>query len=136
VLVHRLVAGAAYSRYKACMLRGGASSRRHWFAVRCIYRHGVAAVGTYEERITIWSAGDVDQAIAMAEDDAQLYADTEGVEYLGLAQAYIVGERPGHGDAVYSLMRDSALDSSTYLDTFFDTGDERQAVQSEYNPIR
>ncbi|MCU1601431.1 MAG: hypothetical protein JWO22_2140, partial [Frankiales bacterium] len=47
-------------------------------------------------------------------------------EYLELAQAFELFDDPGHGAEVFSLMRTSRLEPDAYLDTFFDTGTERQ----------
>lgn len=83
----------------------------------------------YEERITLWRAASIDEGIALAEAEAEVYADAiEGAHdaYLGLAQAYAIGDEPGHGTEVFSLMRSSDLDRTTYIDTFFDTGREHQ----------
>jgi hypothetical protein len=110
-----------------------------WYAVRCIFRHRFledlesADATIYEERITLWRAPSVDHAIELAEDEAASYAAVmdarvmdAGDEYLGLAQAYELVDDPGHGSEVFSLLRESELDAEAYLDTFFDTGTERQ----------
>jgi hypothetical protein len=81
----------------------------------------------YEERITLWRAANLDDAIALAEADAEEYADTLESEYVGLAQAYHLAETPNHGAEVFSLIRRSVLDPESYLTAFFDTGDECQA---------
>ena len=105
-----------------------------WYAVRCIFRHryleeleGAEAI-VYEERVTLWRARSIDHAIEQAEEEAARYAAVmeSGDEYLGLAQAYELADEPGHGAEVFSLLRESQLDHETYLDTFFDTGTERQ----------
>lgn len=93
-----------------------------WFSVRCVFRDDT----TYEERITLWEADDFDDAIARAEADASDYAENVGVEYLGLAQAYCLPDEPTDGAEVFSLMRDSDLPSSEYLNAFFDSGSESQ----------
>jgi len=105
-----------------------------WFAVRCILRmDGLAEVeGTdesilYEERVTLWRAESVDAAVTLAEDEAREYAAVlPPAEYLGLAQSYELADTPGHGAEVFSLVRESQLLATPYLDTFFDTGTERQ----------
>lgn len=107
-----------------------------WFAVRCLFRCGWPPAGNaddshrYEERITLWRAGDIDEAIVKAEAEAQGYAaeiEEAPSEYLGLAHAYALYDVPGNdGAEVFSLVRDSGLDSAGYLDAFFDTGHERQ----------
>jgi hypothetical protein len=60
------------------------------------------------------------------------------MRYLGLAQAYRLGDPPGDGAEVFSLVRGSDLGDEAYLDTFFDTGTERQrdmAVTTLYRPV-
>lgn len=106
-----------------------------WFSVRCVFAVPTAAPAsgegeamTYEERVTLWRASGFDAAIALAEQEAHDYADDVEALYLGLAQAYRLAEPPGHGTEVFSLMRDSDLDTEDYLDAFFDTGEERQGA--------
>lgn len=94
-----------------------------WFGVRCVFRH---AESTYEERIVIVVAADFDHAIAKAEEEAAEYVDGMNVEYVGLAQAFMLFDAPRDGAEVFSLMRDSDLEPDEYLDTFFSTGDERE----------
>ncbi|GAA3515194.1 hypothetical protein FHR32_003753 [Streptosporangium album] len=65
----------------------------------------------------------------LAEQEAEEYSEGQNFEYLGLAQSYrLVEGEIGQGTEVFSLLRDSDLESSEYLDTFFDTGSERQEV--------
>jgi len=94
-----------------------------WFGVRCVFRHGE---DTYEERIVIVIAADLSHAIAKAEDEAAEYVDGMNMEYIGLAQAFMLFTAPRDGAEVFSLMRDSDLEPDDYLDAFFSTGNERQ----------
>jgi len=97
------------------------SSPEPWFSVRCFFR----TEDTYEERITLWLADDFDSAIALAEAEAHEYAGIVGNEYLGSAQAFHLSDgdlQPGV--EVFSLIRQSDLESDEYLNTFFDTGAE------------
>jgi hypothetical protein len=100
-----------------------------WFAVRCVFDHGVDADGRatiYEERVTLWRTVDLGMAIELAEGEAAEYvSDLTGTEFIGLSQAYHLADPPGHGAEVFSLMRDSSLSHEVYLDTFFSTGAER-----------
>ena len=104
-----------------------------WYAVRCVFRSAWAEAEDalppdehlYEERVTLWQASSAEEAIALAEDEAAEYADDDD-EYLGLAQAFLLFDSPGHGAEVFSLMRSSRLEPDDYLDAFFDTGAERQ----------
>jgi hypothetical protein len=97
-----------------------------WFSVRCVVGFRGAPRSTFEERITLWYAMDVADAVALAEAEARDYAAAVGGEYTGLAQSYALADEPGHGAEIFSLMRDSELATNAYLDRFFDTGDERQ----------
>lgn len=109
-----------------------------WYAVRCVFRSAWAETSEglppeehlYEERITLWQASSLEEAIALAEAEAAEYAGEED-DYLDLAQAYKLFDEPSHGAEVFSLMRSSRLDADTYLDTFFDTGDERAQVTED-----
>ena len=102
-----------------------------WFAVRCVFRTAWIGDGPnpdeqlYEERITLWQASSPEEAIALAEQEAAEYAEDDD-EYLELAQAFELYDDPGHGAEVFSLMRTSRLEPDAYLDSFFDTGTERQ----------
>ena len=60
-----------------------------WFGVRCVFRWSEPV--TYEERVTLWEAHSLDDAIAMAEEDALAYASRLNSEYLQMAQAYWIG---------------------------------------------
>lgn len=95
----------------------------NWYGVRCVFRF---VEGTYEERVTLWRANDFDHAIAKAEGEAARYALEMELEYLGLAQAFLLTDEPGEAAEVFSLLRDSALDPEDYLTAFFNTGRERQ----------
>ena len=109
-----------------------------WYAVRCVFRSAWAESSEglppdehlYEERITLWQASSMEEAIALAEAEAAEYADEED-DYLDLAQAYKLFDDPGHGSEVFSLMRSSRLEPDAYLDAFFDTGDERAQVTED-----
>jgi len=116
--------------------------QREWFSVRCIFRSLPRSDMTkrhlYEERITLWRVASFDEAIALAEREAEEYARDTDMEYLGLAHGYHTFEkRLTSGSEVYSLMRESNYAPSKYLDRFFDTGDERQGdTPCEHPPER
>lgn len=108
----------------------GRDGRHHgymaWYSVRCVLRHH-GDERLFEERITLWNASSFDEAIRRAEADAAEYGGLVNADYLGLAQGFELAEdSPGDGAEVFSLMRESDLAVGAYLDTFFDTGTERQ----------
>jgi len=116
------------------MANGSPNPVRTWFAVRCVFRIGCLDPPTYEERITLWQAFDFDEAIALAEDEAESYVRLIGdADNLGLAEAYHLVDEPRHGAEVFSLMRDSPLSPEDYVATFFTTGAERTQVVGETN---
>ena len=105
------------------------------FSVRCIFRWEPRAdqrrKHLYEERITLWVADSIDEAIALAEQEARAYA-CGGDEYLGYCQAYALVESVEEsGVEVFSLLRQSDLDPKEYVDAFFDTGEEHQRQQPD-----
>jgi hypothetical protein len=81
----------------------------------------------YEERITLWRASDADTAIALAEAEAAQYVEHVGGETLAFAQSYSLGDEPGHGVEVFSLIRRSTLAPEDYIDHHFDSGTEHQS---------
>jgi hypothetical protein len=98
-----------------------------WYGVRCVFEHAGDGGHTYEERVTLWRAGTFDEAIALAEAEAEEYAvQLGGITALGLLQAYVLADEPGQGAEVFSLLRDSELPPDRYLDTFSETGTEYQ----------
>ncbi len=102
-----------------------------WFGVRCLFEHWSTAAESddphvYEERITVWRARDLDDAIARAEAEAETFAEMPNTEFLGLVQAYRMFDDLTEGAEVFSLMRVDALPAEQYLNAFFTTGGERQ----------
>ncbi|MEU4330407.1 hypothetical protein [Nonomuraea dietziae] len=109
-------------------------SKAEWYAVRCLF-HWKEPHDSYEERITIWRATSLAEAIELAEQEAAEYGEAGPCDYLNLAQAYHLGDEAiQSGAEVFSLLRDSDLEPKAYLDTFFDTGTERQADGAEDAP--
>ena len=86
------------------------------------------ASSVYEERIILVNADSEGEAISFAESEAIEYArDVEGCEYLEFASCFHTYEdKIVHLSEVYSIMRESSLATEEYLNTFFDTGTERE----------
>jgi len=100
------------------------------YSVRCLFRWQSRAEQVakylYEERITLWQAESLDEAVELAEQEAAAYAG-DADEFLGFSQAYALEDLlSGHGAEVFSLLRESDLEPNEYIDTFFDTGGERE----------
>ncbi len=97
----------------------------NWYSVRCVFRL-LNNDDAYEERITTWQSASHDEAIELAEAEAAAYADHGTHEYLGLAQSFWLFDPPASGNEVFSLIRESDLGPTEYLNQFFDTGRELQ----------
>lgn len=112
-----------------------------WYGIRCLFGHGPseieAGARVYEERIVILRATSFEDAVTKAEQDAETYASAlDGVEYLGLAQAYEIADDIADDPCqqcaeVFSLMRSSALPARDYVRRFFDTGSEHHGSVDE-----
>ncbi len=105
-------------------------NKEPWYSVRCVFKHqrrvDMEKRNLYEERITIWNTDSFDKAIELAEEEAKSYAkDTDSV-FVGLSQGYHLYETEIiNGSEIFSLMREHNYSPKTYLDRYFDTGQER-----------
>ena len=99
-----------------------------WYAVRCVFASAPPAAGgnRYEERITLWRATTAEHAIQRAEAEATAYANTITGTPDTFLESYWLHDEPADGTEIFSLIRDSNLEPTAYLDTFFDTGNERE----------
>ncbi len=100
------------------------------YSVRCIFEWPSEKAENlqhlYEERITLWQAADIDEAIGLAEVEADEYAAENDFTFLGLSQAFwLFSEVQANGIEVFSLLRESNLLPQSYLDVFQSTGFER-----------
>lgn len=103
------------------------SEQARWYSVRCIFHWRQKAA--YEERITVWTATSHEDAVHLAEREAQEYGRDVGTSYVGVAQSYELSDDPSQlGAEVFSLIRDSELDPEAYAARFFATGTEHQAA--------
>jgi len=108
------------------------------FAVRCVIEIPKEEFNTlshlYEERITVWLAADIDEAIDKAIAEVGGYSMKNNFSYTGLSQGYqMYSQVDLDGVEVFSLLRESDLPPEEYLDTFFSTGSERQANKKKAN---
>jgi hypothetical protein len=99
-----------------------------WYAVRSLFRIAGEPESAYEERITLWQAVSIDEALERAATEATEYAEFAGSTYLAdFGQAYHLADAPPRdGAEVFALVRDSALPPTDYIDRFFSSGHERQ----------
>jgi Domain of unknown function (DUF4288) len=105
-----------------------------WYSVRCVFRARIepSAAGprtnAYEERITVWRAQSFAAAIQQAEAEALEYAEGSNWEYVGYAQSFHMFGDLVPGAEVFSLIRESRLTPTKYIDRFFESGNEWQGA--------
>jgi len=102
-----------------------------WYSAKCVFRHRAHVADlhkfVYEERVIVLRADDLNEAVRRAEDEAKQYATSlEGVEFTGFVAAYDTGEDEITDlTEVYSILRDSDLQSDAFLDRYYDDRSER-----------
>ena len=107
------------------------SDEQPWYSVKCVFKHDYLSRQhgevVYEERIVVLKASSLDEAIALGEVEANAYAGDKGtVHYTGFISAFHMFERKLANRAeVYSLMRQSNMDTDAFLDHYYDDGSER-----------
>jgi len=121
---------------RLCLMTQGDALVSAWYSVRTVYLLPRSKKKLYEERITVWRATSLAEAIELAEVEARDYEGepdvdgrATGPKYLGLAQGYAMANESdsvSSADEIFSLIRGSTLKPHAYLDAFFDTGSERQ----------
>jgi len=62
-----------------------ADDELEWFGVRCVFAWSGWEGKPFEERITLWHARSLSHAIELAEQEAGVYAEENGSEYLHLS---------------------------------------------------
>lgn len=99
-----------------------------WYAVRSVFQLPSEGDNSYEERVTLWVAASLEEALTKAEAEAEEYAEFADATHLAdFGQAYRLADGPPRdGAEVFSLIRDSPLAPRPYLDRFFSTGTELQ----------
>jgi hypothetical protein len=86
---------------------------------------------TYEERIVLLRADNVEAAIERAEREAEKYCrDLDGCKYVGYVNVFaIYDDKPGDGAEIFSSMQMSDLKPKEYLDLHYPNGpDDCEAV--------
>jgi hypothetical protein len=106
---------------------GVTDNREPWYSARCIFcTEGLGLRRTYEERVILLRAESEDEAMRVAEEEAEEYAaGSEGWFYTGFVDLFHLFEPEiGHRIEVFSLMRSSDLSVREYLDRYYDAGSE------------
>jgi hypothetical protein len=101
--------------------------RGDWFGVRCWLLFEAGALDpergqVYEERVTIWRAGTLEDARERATAEADMYAGEVGAIRIDYVETYRMFDEPGEAAEVWSAMRDSWLAPDEYLARFVTEG--------------
>ncbi len=101
-----------------------------WYAVKCLFHHPTrkraGEAYLYEERITLWMATSFEGAYLKAKEEALQYADESNSVFIQPVSAFhLFDERITEGTEVFSIMRGSNFDPSSYRDTFCNTDLDR-----------
>lgn len=100
-----------------------------WFTVQSFFRIDEGSIlpergQMYEERLTTWRAVNAEEATHRAEAEADQYAKVNGYKRLDYLVAYELFDSPGVGSEVWSYMRESSLDPTSFLQRYVIEGDK------------
>ena len=106
--------------------------KKEWYAVKILLHHPTRKQEgeeyLFEERITLWMANSYEEAYVKAEKEAVEYANESNSVFIQPVCAFhLFDENIIEGTEVYSIMRGSNLNPSTYRDTFCMTDRDRAA---------
>ncbi|MEU4272575.1 hypothetical protein [Streptomyces sp. NPDC026092] len=92
-----------------------------WYSVRTFYRWLTWEDRPYEERVVLFRARSLDDALELAERESAEYAGESDFEVLDLMQAYRISdvdEEVGAGTEVFSKLHALDLPSNEFLDRY------------------
>ncbi|MFE9742267.1 hypothetical protein [Streptomyces sp. NPDC006477] len=92
-----------------------------WYGVRTFYRWLTWENSPYEERVVLFRARSLDDALELAERESAEYAGESDFEVLDIVQAYRISdvdEEVGAGTEVFSKLHVLDLPSNEFLDRY------------------
>ncbi|MGW2303283.1 hypothetical protein [Streptomyces sp. NPDC001809] len=93
-----------------------------WYGVRTFHRWVSWENSPYEERVVLFRARSLDEAVELGEREAAEYAGEGGFEVLDLVQAYRItddaDEGVGAGTEVFSLLHAPDLPTGGFLERY------------------
>lgn len=102
------------------------SSEKIWFGAKTVFRHpGLERQEgpcCYEERVVLIRASDENEALRLAEEEAEAYASGSDTRYLGYANVFRIDDAIGSGAEVFSIMRSMAIGEDEFVSHFHDDG--------------
>ena len=115
-------------------------NKEPWYSVLCVFSHPTrvrkAQGNLYEERITLWKAETWNDAYKLAEEEAKEYAKKEDCIFIRACCSYHLFDNNVvdgfQGAEIWSNMRDSHFDADTYINTYCNSGRERDHELQEH----
>ncbi|WP_066262527.1 DUF4288 domain-containing protein [Hydrogenophaga flava] len=109
---------------------------REWYAVKGLFRWYFKSDGStdsVEERVLLFLASSFDEALAMAESEAQVYCADDpkanfSIESMGWWDAYRVEEEPNSGVEVYSRLSKTNLSVDAFIRRYYPRSHDEHAV--------
>lgn len=103
--------------------------RTVWYGAKSVFAHDDISARQgrpcFEERVVLLRARDEEDAIHLAEEEAEAYASAS-TRYLGYVNVFRISD-PSISDRteVFSIMRSMDLSDKDYLDRYYDDGSFR-----------
>lgn len=94
---------------------------KSWYSARTFYRWLTWENRPFEERVVLFRARSLDEAIELAERESAEYAREGDLEVLDMVQAYQISdgdEEMGAGTEVFSKLHALNLPANTFLDRY------------------
>lgn len=92
-----------------------------WYGARTFYRWLTWENRPYEERVVLFRARSLDEAVELAERESAAYAGENGFEVLDMVEAYQIcdgDEEVGEGTEVFSRLHALDLPAHEFLDRY------------------
>ncbi|GEB55740.1 DUF4288 domain-containing protein [Streptomyces gardneri] len=92
-----------------------------WYSARTFYRWLTWENRPYEERVVLFRARSLDEAVELAERESAEYAAESDFEVLDMVQAYRIcegDEEVGAGTEVFSVLHALDLSADEFLDRY------------------
>ena len=101
-------------------------SGKTWFGAKTVLRHpGLErepGKSCYEERVVLIHASDEEEALKLAEQEANEYADGLATKFLGYVNIFRMDCTLGSLAEVFSIMRTTTMEEDEFVTHFYDDG--------------
>ena len=105
-----------------------------WYGVHGLFRWYFKETGEtahFEERVVLFFASSFDEALDLAEEDAENYCIEDPtanfrIEPLQKYRAYLIDEEPSNKVEVFSRLIDSSLSSESFLKRYYPKSHEHK----------